>query len=158
MYWWTSSSSERLNSFWVLLALLDPNLWGTVVSVRSEIFFPPIFFLNNHVENTHLGIRNVSMNRLAPPLSSSLWSRTRMPCTQQQAHFAKCQDMLLPGQTWFPPLTLTTHPSALSPEHQQLLLCFLQKVWSRRSLSTSVSFWQSAAGKEIFCFWTQPAS
>ena len=44
-YWQISSSLERLKSLWILLALLEPRQWGTVVSVSPGISFSPFFTL-----------------------------------------------------------------------------------------------------------------
>lgn len=130
-YWRTSSSLERLKSFRILLALLGPNRRGTVVSVSLRIFFSTLFdfiilFYNNQVENTQVGTHNALTNRLALPLSSSPWSITRMPFTQQQAHSAMGQNALLHGKTLFVIPTADpdhiTLPSTLHQEHQQLLM------------------------------------
>ena len=61
----TSSSLERLKSFWILLALLGPRQQGIIISVRSGISFFP-FFTNDLVENTENSIHNATLHRFVP--------------------------------------------------------------------------------------------
>lgn len=101
------SSLERMKNFWILLALLDSNYQGTVVSVRPSITPSP--FNNNQVENSQIGNHCTSTNGPVFTLSSSPWSITRKPLTQQQACCAEGQDTLLHGKTLFVVLTDSDH-------------------------------------------------
>ena len=46
-YWQTSSSLEKLESLWILLAPLGPRPWGIAVSVSPEIPFSPFQWWSN---------------------------------------------------------------------------------------------------------------
>lgn len=93
------SSLERMKNFWSLLALLDSNYQGTVVSVRPSITPSP--FNNNQVENSQIGNHRTSTNGPVFTFSSSPWSIARKPLTQQQACCVEGHDTLLHGKTLF---------------------------------------------------------
>lgn len=106
-YWQTLSSLERLKSFWMLIGLLGANQLGPVVSVSLGMPFSP-FSQQTSWKHTDWHPWCI-WNRLAPPLSSSSWSITKMPFIQQQEDSSMDQDTLLLGKTlFFPPLIWTT--------------------------------------------------
>ena len=111
---------------------------------------------NNQVENTEIGVHNATPNRLALSLSSP-WSVTGMPLAQQQADTAMGQDTLLHRETSFVlPTTDSNHITRpLFTQSNSSNFCgisFSQKVLCLHSLSTSMSFWQPVAKKEMFSF------
>lgn len=76
-YWWASSSSERLESFQILQALLglsseaQPVIFCQFRNILLSLFF--FLFYNNQIENTQIGIYKASLSRLVLRLSSSPW-------------------------------------------------------------------------------------
>lgn len=82
------------------------------------------FLYNNKIENTEITVHNASSNRLELSVSSSPWSITGMPLTQQQVYSAMGQNALLHGKLAFHSHHWSRPHNTSNPhqEHQQQLL------------------------------------
>lgn len=107
-YWRTSSSSESVTSLWILLALLGPRQWGTVVSARPGISFSPFFYRPSWEHSDWHPQRNLQETGALSRVLLGLYQECPLLRSRQTPPWVKTHCFMGKPCLSFPPLTGTT--------------------------------------------------
>ena len=153
----TLSSFERLESLWILPAVLCPGCQGTVVSVRPGMSFSPFLTM------TKLGKLSLACTLQPRTDLHFLVNNRNVPYSGAGGH-SHGSGHLLHGETTFVISSTGSNnvPLPFFPQSSSSSFCghmLLIKGGNLHSSSTSVTSWQPVLGKEMFsCILKQPAT